>query len=72
MRMSFATAARLRLAIACLGQEAAFGHKPQLSDAVVDIADIPFDELTEQQAERLIADAKTQREVLFKEEAQWQ
>jgi len=64
--------AKVVLAIQCLGQEAAFGHKPALSSDVADIAGIPIEDLTEEQALRLVEDAIQQREKLFKEEASWQ
>jgi hypothetical protein len=70
--LSNETAAKLVLAVQCLGQEAAFGHKPALSSDVADIKDIPIEDLSEEQAQRLTEDAIQQREKLFKEEASWQ
>ena len=72
MLMSNETASRLYLSLHCLGQEAAFGHDPKLSPEVDGLIDIPFEELTEEQAQLVIADAQEQRRKMFEVEATWQ
>ncbi len=66
------TGSSLLLYLHLLGQEEAFGHKVQFLPENESFLSIPLSELSEEQAQALITDAKDQRKKMFEVEATWQ